>query len=162
GWIWERTCVTGPLLPAGSPDSLGRPDSAGTARPRPAASPWMSGDSLRPAGGLGSVSRLRVLRNGPALLARQDFRIPDADSVVHFAAPVSLGDTVCLERASTPLLAAPVFGLYRMDQVPVYRSGISDTAASPGPFSLSTSADTAYSKYQLNYSGSKSMAVTVG
>src|SRR5690606_9619741 len=128
----------------------------------PAGSPWLADDSLRPEGGLGTVSRLRVLRNGQSLLADQDYRIADGGAIVHFAGPVLSDDTICLERASTPLLAAPVFGLYRMDQIPVYRPGTGDSAAIPGPFALSPAADTAYSKYQLNYSGSKSMAVTVG
>lgn len=132
-----------------------------TADGRPDA-PWRGSDTLQPKDGLGSMRRLRVLRGGLPVLADQDFRLPAGDSLVVFAAPFQAGEEVCLERASTPLMANPAFGLYRLDQVPVYRSGSLDSAwEASAHLSLETT-DTAYSKYRLNYSGSKSMAVTVG
>lgn len=126
------------------------------------AGPWISADTLRPPGGIGSPRRLRVFLAGQALLAEQDFRLPAGDSLIAFAAPVPSGDSVCWERAYTPLLPRPIPPLYRLETVPVYRRGLSDTAPAAAWTSGPAGADTAYGKYRLNYSGSKSMAVTVG
>ena len=92
----------------------------------------------------------------------QDFRVPAGDSLVILASPAEPGENVCVERASTPLLAGPVPGLYRKEQVPVFRGGSLDSAWEAGAHLSLEAVDTAYSRYQLNYSGSKSMAVTVG
>ncbi|MEO7425711.1 MAG: hypothetical protein ABI036_11025, partial [Fibrobacteria bacterium] len=134
GWVWNRSCWQAP---------------EGT-------------DSLSPLGGLGSLRRLRVFRNGAPLLLEQDYRIAPGDSVLRLAAPLRASEELCLERASTPLLANPAFTLYRREQVPVYHGGALDSAWESGTHFTQRGEDTAYSKYQLNYSGSKSMAVTVG
>ncbi|MDB5107051.1 MAG: hypothetical protein JWP91_4740 [Fibrobacteres bacterium] len=123
---------------------------------------WRASQTLSPKEGLGSVRRLRVLHGDQLLLPGQDYRIPPGDSLVVFAAPIPAGDSVCLERAYTPLMANPGFGLYRLDRVPVYRAGALDSAWEAGAHPTLDPSDTAYSKYRLNYSGSKSMAVTVG
>ncbi len=165
GWLWTRTCFPGPDSSATATAANAAPVSVHAATgsgPGVTSSPWRGSDTLRPKDGLGSVRRLRVLRGGQTLLAGQDFRLPAGDSLIVLAAPVPASDSVCLERASTPLLANPTFGLYRLDQVPVYRAGSLDGAWEAGAHLSLESADTAYSKYQLNYSGSKSMAVTVG
>ncbi len=135
-------------------------DSASAAAPRKG--PWLSPDSLRPESGLGSPRRLRLLRNGQPLLLDQDYRLPPGDSLVVFAAAVTPGDSVCLERAYTPLLPRPIPGLYRLDAIPVYRSGALDSVWQNGAELSLAAADTGYGRYRLNYSGSKSMAVTVG
>jgi len=124
--------------------------------------PWLSPDTLRPAGGIGSPRRLHVFLGGRALLADQDFRLPPGDSLIAFAAPMAAGDSVCWERAYTPLLPRPIPPLYRLESVPIYRRGLQDTTHSLAWSTGPAGADTAYGKYRLNYSGSKSMAVTVG
>jgi hypothetical protein len=154
GWLWTRACWTAP-----GPDTAHVNGQDTAARVE---SPWRGPDTLRPEGGLGSVRRLRVFRGGQALLPEQDYRVPGGDSLIAFAAPAVPGESFCLERAATPLMAAPAFGLYRMEQVPVFRSGALDSAWEAGAHPSLEPADTAYSKYRLNYSGSKSMAVTVG
>ncbi|MDB5049410.1 MAG: hypothetical protein JWO30_2481 [Fibrobacteres bacterium] len=163
GWLWTRTCWTAPA--AAGTDSLGtktrpEPDSAG-ARSHAAAA-WRAPDTLQPEGGLGSTRRLRVYRGGLPQLIDQDYRIAPGDSLVLLAASMLPGESLCLERASTPLMANPAFGLYRMDNVPVFKSGSLDSAWEAGVHLTLQPEDTAYSKYRLNYSGSKSMAVTVG
>jgi hypothetical protein len=105
---------------------------------------------------------LRVYRAGQPLLAEQDFRLPPGDSLIAFAAPVPSGDSVCWERAYTPLLPRPIPPLYRLESVPVYRRGLQDTAPAAFLASGPEGGDSAGGKYRLNYSGSKSMAVTVG
>lgn len=158
GWLWTRACFPGP------PDSITADTAAirNTSATAVRRALWPSPDTLKPAGGLGSARRLRILRNGQPLLVDQDYRIPSGDSLVVFAARIPAGDSVCLERAYTPLLPRPVAGLYRLDAVPVYRGGVQDSAWQAGTLSAQAADDTAYGKYQLNYSGSKSMAVTVG
>ena len=160
GWLWERACLAGP--PAA--DTGAGAEGADTSRSIPAAAfrasgPWLSADTLRPPEGTGSPRRLRVYRSGQPLLAGQDFRLSPGDSLIAFAAPVLPGDSVCWERAYTPLLPRPIPPLYRLESVPVYRGAL-DTApaAAAGP----GREDTAYGRYRLDYSGSKSMAVTVG
>lgn len=135
GWLRSRECLTG-----------------------------NGSDTLAPPGGLGSVQRLRVDLAGQPLLRDQDFRILPGDSTLVFASPPGAGDTVCVERAYSPLIADPVLRLYRMDQVPVFREGVLDSGspdgAASGPAAFA-SPDT-LGGYRLNYSGSKSMAVTMG
>jgi len=96
------------------------------------------------------------------LLRDQDFRILPGDSQLVFAAGVQPLETVCLDKATTPLLARPAFVLYRLDQIPIYRESLLDSAWQAGAQSTSNSEDTSFSKYRLNYSGSKSMAVSMG
>lgn len=141
GWLRSRECVPGPK----GPDSL-----------------WRGSDTLRPKAGLGSVMRLRVDRNGLPLLRDQDFRILPGDTQLVFAAAVLPTESVCLDKATTPLLMHPSFALYRLDQVPIYRESLLDSAWQAGVRSSGNAEDTAYSKYRLNYSGSKSMAVSMG
>ena len=133
-----------------------------TAAIRKPAGAWLAPDTLRPPGGIGSPRRLRVYRSGQPLLADQDFRLPAGDSLIVFAAPVAPGDSVCWERAYTPLLPRPLPPLYRLESVPVYRPEVRDTAPATAMPTGPAGGDTAYGKYRLNYSGSKSMAVTVG
>ncbi len=120
------------------------------------------GDTLRSKAGLGSASRLRVFRNGSALLRNQDFMIPPGDSLIVLASTPGTGDTVCLEKAYTPLLTQPVFSLYRREDVPVYREQSLDSAFLGRLDFTEGREDSSASRYRLNYSGSKSMAVSVG
>jgi hypothetical protein len=166
GWLWARTCFAGPdstragpAMPDPVPQKVPVADSGKAAV---SAGDWLGSDTLRPRHGLGSARRLRVMRGGQQLLPGQDFRLPPGDSLIVLAAPVPAGDSICLERASTPLMANPSFGLYRLDQVPIYRTGALDGEWEAGAHASLQPQDTAYSKYRLNYSGSKSMAVTVG
>lgn len=156
GWLRRRECLGVAAAPAvGSQvDTLKPADVTGNAPV------GVAGDTLKPLGGLGSTARLRVTRGGAPLLRDQDFRILPGDSLLLLAAPLAPGDSVCIEAAYTPLLANPVFRSYRLDLVPVYH-GVLDTNAA---FSAATGqgADTTYGKYRLNYSGSKSIAVTMG
>jgi hypothetical protein len=124
--------------------------------------PGNGSDTLKPSGGLGSPNRLQARRGGDLLLRDQDFRIPPGDSLLVLAAPLPAGDSVCLDVAYTPLLADPVFRLYRLEQVQVYRPGVFDTTQTLAGPAGGEGGDTAYSKYRLNYSGSKSIAVTMG
>nr|MDQ3003640.1 hypothetical protein [Fibrobacterota bacterium] len=150
GWIWTRHCWSGPVGLESDSAEAGSDSS------------WLDPEILRPSDGLGSVIRLRVLRGGQPLLLDQDFRLPPGDSLVAFASPVLPGEMVCLERASTPLMADPAFALYRLDQVPIYRDGSLDSSWQAGAQIYLEPIDTTYSRYRLNYSGSKSMAVTLG
>src|SRR5690606_19378500 len=59
GWIWERTCLAGPGETNRLPGGRLQTDSARPPAAPPAGSPWLADDSLRPEGGLGTVSRLR-------------------------------------------------------------------------------------------------------
>lgn len=152
GWIRSKACVSGPLASAIAARGPGTT----------AFNSWRSVDTLQPTGGLGSVFRFKLKRNGVELLRDQDFRIPIGDSLLVFAAPIGTGDTVCWDRATTPLMVQSGFSLYRRDQVPVFRQQVLDSSRQVEIFSSINSEDTAYSKYRLNYSGSKSMAVTVG
>ena len=121
-------------------------------------------DTVVPPGGLGSLPRLRVSAGGRALLRDQDYRILPGDSALLLAAPPEPGDSICVDRAWSPLLADPVLRLYRLDQVPVFRQGSADTgawAATRAPGAEWGGRDS-LGAYRLNYSGSKSMAVTLG
>lgn len=133
----------------------------------------ITGDTVVPPGGLGSPSRLRLERAGQILLLDQDFRILPGDSSLILAAPLQSADTLCLDKARSPLLPDPRIRLYRLEDIPVWREGVLDSsspsasnaaaaAGLPGtatsPFATPDSAGT----YRLNYSGSKSMAVTMG
>ena len=122
GWLSERACVPGPGFAAVPPESSAAPGSAGPS------GHWLSPDTLRPPGGLGSPRRLRVFRAGLPLLVEQDFRLPAGDSLIVFAAPVPPGDSVCWDKAYTPLLPQPLPPLYRLESVPVYRRGLQDTS----------------------------------
>ncbi len=158
GWVWTRACWT---LPSADTVASGS-DSSRAKHPARLFPSWHGADTLQPGGGLGSIRRLRALRDGAPLLIDQDYRVLPGDSLVLLAAPMLPGEKLCLERASTPLLANPAFSLYRMDRVPVFRGSSLDSAWESGAQPFLRAEDTAYSKYQLNYSGSKSMAVTVG
>jgi hypothetical protein len=161
GWLSERACVPGPDIPgpdssASGPSGPSGPSGSGSA------GAWLSPDTLRPPGGIGSTRRLRVYRAGQPLLFEQDFRLPPGDSLIAFAAPAGPGDSVCWERAYTPLLPRPIPPLYRLESVPVYRRGLQDSAPAAFLAPGFAGSDSAGGKYRLNYSGSKSMAVTVG
>lgn len=125
-------------------------------------------DTLAPPGGLGSPRRLRVLRGGEPLLQDQDFRLLPGDSSLVLAAPLDSGEALCLDKAYSPLLADPVLRLYRMEEVPYFREGLLDSGAVSSGASRQAGAADAYGSqdslggYRLNYSGSKSMAVTMG
>lgn len=164
GWLAERACASGPDSavpgPAGSDSSASA--SAPPSAPSGPRGAWLSPDTLRPPGGIGSPRRLRVYRAGQPLLIDQDFRLPAGDSLIAFAAPVAPGESVCWERAYTPLVPGPIPPLYRLESVPVYRRGLQDSAPAAFLAAGPAGGDSAGGKYRLNYSGSKSMAVTVG
>jgi hypothetical protein len=152
GWLRSNTCLAGPNDSAVSSQAT---VSKGMGY-------WFGADTLQPIGGLGSVYRLRVKRNGLVMLRDQDFQIPTGDSILIFAESVSPDDIICLDKATTPLLVKSSFSLYRRDQVPVFHEQELDSSLQRGSLNLNQAEDTAYAKYRLNYSGSKSMSVNLG
>jgi hypothetical protein len=152
GWIRSKQCLSGPG------DSTTNQDTINIRKKLD----WHGFDTLRPQGGLGSIHRLRVERNGQVLLRNQDFEILPGDSLLLFSSPIALQDSICIDRATTPLFIQPNVSLYQMDRVPIYRNQILDPSETPYGLSRASTEDTAYSKYRLNYSGSKSMAVSLG
>ena len=156
GWLRTRECFSG--LPIASVDSgaiplLPKLDSS---------SPWIDDHTLRPEHGLGSAFRLRVRRNDQVALRDQDYRILSGDSVVVFSSPVLPLDQVCIERATSPLILEMNRPLYVRDQVPIFREQSLDSSWQAGPYQTGAANDTAISKYKLNYSGSKSMIMSLG
>jgi hypothetical protein len=137
--------------------------------------PGRGGDTLAPPEGLGSPKRLRIFRDGRLLLPGQDYRILPGDTALVFAAPLGPGDTVCVDRAFSPLFPSPTLRLYRMEAVPVYAEDgaegegaeISASTEAGRPAGFRSGADAggagdSLGEYRLDYSGSKSMAVTMG
>lgn len=142
---------------------------------------------LAPPGGFGSKPRMQVTRNGIPLLAEQDYLFL-GDSAWILAEPLRAGDTLCATTYGSRFFIAEPWVLRRFDEVPAwdstarsnYRRGEASldsmmaqpldvfaqserglgSGASLGGSSAGESAGEP--AYRLDFTGSKSMAVSVG
>ncbi|MBF0431805.1 MAG: hypothetical protein HQK83_11030 [Fibrobacteria bacterium] len=119
--------------------------------------------------GFGFEGRLKAYLNNNLLIKDRDYRISSKDNkgkLLSLAFQPGPEDSLCLETQTSPLFPSPDIKLYSLNDVPILNNHDTNSARQvnrisqrfyPGPGDAS-----AAPLYQLNYSGNKSIMVTMG
>ncbi|MFC1584104.1 hypothetical protein ACFL5V_01005 [Fibrobacterota bacterium] len=106
--------------------------------------------------------RLRIRLNQKLLLENRDYEFSDPDQSFKLAFSLNPGDSLCLELFNSPIISAPTYRLYRLEDVPVFKKGGLPERKEVQVASQAGAGEGRVPAYRLDYGGNKSLLVTVG